>query len=68
MEGDFAVKGELQISSMMKDKNCDFFVTLKNTKYNRRSKKKGSNFSGDSGDSFRSTVASHVWTPPSSFR
>ena len=34
------MKGDLQISSMMKDKNCDFFVSLKNTKYNREERKR----------------------------
>ncbi|GHB32235.1 hypothetical protein GCM10010392_69000 [Streptomyces clavifer] len=29
VKGDFAVKGDAQISSIMKDKNCDFFVSLK---------------------------------------
>ena len=34
------MKGDLQISSMMKDKNCDFFVSLKNAKYNREERKR----------------------------
>ena len=35
------MKGDLQILSIMKDKNCDFFfVSLKNTKYNRRGRKR----------------------------
>ena len=29
VEGDFAVKGDLQISSMKKDKSCEFFCLLK---------------------------------------
>ncbi|MCE8502531.1 hypothetical protein KAJ99_09780 [Latilactobacillus sakei] len=49
VKGDFAVKGDLQISSIMKDKNCDFFC-LFIKKYNATEKKeKESNFSCDCG-------------------
>ena len=35
------MEGDLQILSMMKDKNCDFFLSLlKNTKYNRKERKR----------------------------
>ena len=48
VKGDFAVEGDLQISSKMKDKTCDFFFSLE--KYNTTEKKeKESNFSFDCG-------------------
>ena len=34
------MKGDLRILSIVKDKNCDFFVSLKNTKYNRKERKR----------------------------
>ena len=40
MKGDvFALKGDLQFLSIMKDKRCDFFVSLENTKYNEKQEK-----------------------------
>ena len=38
--GNFAIEGDLQILSIVKDKSCDFFVSLKNTKYNRKERKR----------------------------
>ena len=40
IEGNFAMKGDLQILSIVKEKNCDFFVSLKNTEYNRKVRKR----------------------------
>ena len=34
------MKGDLQILSIVKDKNCDFFFSLKNTEYNREERKR----------------------------
>ena len=61
-------KASLQFSSNMKDKKCDFsFCLLVKIQIQQKRKKRNSDFSGDCGDAFRSSVASHVWASPTSF-
>ena len=46
-----------------------FFVSLgKKIQSTIEKQEKGSDFSFDCGDTFRLTVASHVWATPSSYR